>query len=238
MRRLLALLLVVLLAGCASGSRVLRGGGPTTAEVAAMPARQALRVAVAPVLDRSGASQRDPDLPEAVRDMLITELHALPGVVVLDRTALDAARAEQLMAADAVPAGTLEGADLLLLAALTDFDPDAGGGALPIPFPIGGRGGDFGLLRLGASKGVAAMDLRIVEVATGRILATTAVRGSARRFGLSMDVYVDGGDDWIELPGVLDLYANTPIARALQQMTIEAAAALARSAGLVPASPP
>ena len=239
-----------LLAGCATGAVVTRGGGESLEAAQAEPGLGGkYRVIVAPVIDKT-----DPKLensiehqldainvgnPEVahltrdgvlngIRDMLVTELFQSSRFIVLERAALDETVTEQEFAAGAragdatrIPKGDLEGADLIVLCAITAFDAGAGGAAVPIPVPLGRRG-DFGVMHVRYKRGYVAMDLRVVDARTARVLSSVAVEGRNSRLGLNFDVFLWSGNVHANLPGVLTYFQNTPVERALQQMVTAA----------------
>lgn len=251
-----------LLAGCATGAVVSRGDGPSLPAAQFEPGLHGkLRVMVGAIIDRTdagadgsldrqlealNAGRDDParltreGVLRGVHDMLVTELFASDRFIVLERAALDDVISEQVFvesarAGDAtrIPKAQLEGAELIVLGALTGFDAGVGGGALPIPVPLGDRG-DWGLLHLRFKRGHAAMDLRVIDARTGRVLSAVAVEGRHRRFGLNFDVYLRGASHRARLPGVLTYFSNTPVEKALQEMVI---AAVAHVAARAPAAP-
>ena len=118
--------------------------------------------------------------------------------------------------------------------AVTAFDAGVGGGALPIPLPLGDRG-DFGIMHLRFKRGYVAMDLRVVDARSGRVLSSVAVNGTNSRFGMDFNVHLAGSHHRVKLPKVLTYFANTPVEQALQEMVT---AAVAHVAGRVePAAP-
>lgn len=122
-----------------------------------------------------------------------------------------------------IPKGLLEGADLLVLTAITGFDAGAAGaGGFPIPLPVNSHGG-FAILNVQSKKGFASMDVRVVDAKTGRVVATAAVEGSDRDYGFSLG-YIDISSKWgdIALPNVMTLFKNTPIEQALNKMVDKA----------------
>lgn len=246
----LALLWCALLGACASNAVVTRGGGEPLQAAQAEPAQGGkYRVAVGRIIDKSGAGgersiatqverinqSRDaheglsPDgVLRGVQDMLVTELFGSGRFIVLERDGLDAVITEQEFSrsvragdATAIPRQQLEGADLIVLGAITAFDAGADGGALPIPIPLGDRG-DIGVLKLAFSRGYVAMDLRVVDARTGRVLSSVAVEGRNSRFGMDFNVHLRGRHHRVHLPGVLRYFQNTPVEKALQEMTIVA----------------
>lgn len=248
--RVLALLLGAALTGCTSNAVVTRGGGESL-QAAQSEATQGgkYRIAVGRIIDKSGASgersvttqiQRiNQDRGEAeamtedgvllgVQDMLVTELFGSEKFIVLERAGLDAVITEQEFSrsvragdATAIPDKQLEGAELIVLGAITAFDAGVEGGALPIPIPLGDRG-DFGVLKLAFSRGYVAMDLRVVDARTGRVLSSVAVEGRNSRFGMDFGVRLRGRHHSANLPGILRYFQNTPVEKALQEMTIAA----------------
>jgi curli biogenesis system outer membrane secretion channel CsgG len=253
---LLAVALALLaLGGCSSSAVVKRGGGVSLEEAMAEPAEGKYRIAVAPVIDKTGDRRRSiprqldllnverGDLerlrPEAVtsgvRDMLVTELFQSKRFIVLDRDALDQIVVEQEFQQSArvgdatrVPLGDLEGAELLVLAAITSFDAGTERKTLMIPFVFDQD--DVGVLDLGYAKGQVVMDLRIVDVRTGRVVSSVAVRGRNELVDVSLDVELHNGSFEIPLPNALRLFKNTPVEKALQEMVIAAVGHIAARA--------
>ena len=185
-----------------------------------------------------------------VRDMLVTELFNSKGFIVLERELLPAVVAEQAFAEPVVgggprfdpkttePGGALEGAQYLVAAAITAFDTGSEGGALPIPIP-GVIGSDFaalGVLNLGYKKGYVAMDLRVLDAKTGRVLRSTAVEGNNTKYGLDLAVVAAArGFGVTQLPEPIKIFKNTPIEAALQKMSVAAIEEIAK--GFVPVPP-
>ncbi len=254
--RALALAFCLLTAACAPTAEVSRGGGARVDTVRALDADARPRIAIAAVLDHTGAddslaaavastNRRLPDdagttpaqLLDVIRQMITTDLFASDRFIVLERDGLDAVLSEQVFAlatdedgsAAVTPPSSLEGADLLVVGAVTAIDPGLGGGALPIPIPIG-RDDGFGILQLRAARGYIAMDLRVVDVRTGRVLNATSVEGRHWRFGLDFTGYFDVGHDVLKLPGLVRLFRNTPLEQALQQMSTAAVDEIAAAA--------
>jgi len=259
MRRIALLTLALLLAGCVSSSAVVRGEGDAIAAVQALPENARPRIAVLPVLDRTapyGAKSldlsliltnlnrpKDQEVTKAqftagVRDMLVTELFGSKAFIVLDRDTLPQVLAEQAFADNPrfdpktiAPGGALEGAEYLVAAAITAFDTGSKGGALPIPIPavISSDAAALGVLNLGYKKGYVAMDLRVLDARTGRVLRTTAVEGNNTKVGLDLAVVVAArGLGVTQLPEVIKAFKNTPIEAALQKMSIAAVNEIAK----------
>jgi curli biogenesis system outer membrane secretion channel CsgG len=251
---LLQALLVCWLVACSNSAEVTRGDGQTITAARNEDANGVkFRVAVGQILDKSGAQatqsvvrqisllnagrdkthQIDPaSVTHGIRDMIVTELFNSGQFIVLDREDLPATMFEQDFSQSArvgdttrIPLGKLEGADLLVVGALTAFDTGTGseGGAIPIPIPLGASAKyGLGVLNIGYKRGYAAMDLRVVDVATGRVLASTAVEGKNTNWGVDFNGLFSVGGGTIPLPGLLKYFSNTPVEDALQKMVTAA----------------
>lgn len=240
----------MLLGGCASGAVVTRGEGESLFAAQAEAANGGkYRVIVAAVIDKTditsdhslrhqidvvnaartdGGALSAVSVTHGVHDMLITDLFQQGRFIVLERAALDEVVAEQEFSESArageatrIPKAQLEGADLIVLCAITAFDAGVGGGALPIPVPLGDHG-DFGVMRLRFKRGYVAMDLRVVDARSGRVLSSVAVEGRNRRFGFDFDVHLRNGYTRVDLPSALTYFQNTPVEQALQEMVTAA----------------
>jgi len=241
MRSALLFIVILLLAGC-SHQRVIQDGQNALADTQTNQRGHKLkRLAIAPLLDRTDGGKGSSitaqiglltgddsnisarDILSGMRDLLTTDLFNRGGFIMLEREGLDEVLTEQAFAADnptleTAKTPTLEGADLLLFGAVTAFDMgESGGLAFPIPIPLGDRG-DVGVLDVEMRTAYVALDLRLVDVATGRIVSTTAVEGKARKFGVGMASVFTAGGGHIKLPGLLSLFANTPIEKAMLDM--------------------
>lgn len=251
------LLAATLLTGCASTAQVIRGGGAGIEAARSIDAQSRPRIAVAAIVDRTGATESLADaiaaanghLPEdalltphdllsGVRELLTTELFVADRFIVLERAALEDVLAEQAFAVDTgaaieLPPATLEGADLIIVGAITAIDPGVDGGALPIPIPLG-RDIGFGILSVRAARGYVAMDLRVIDARTARVLNATSVEGRNWRFGIDFTGFFDIGHDVIKVPGLVRAFGNTPLEAALQQMVIAAVARIGESSDAPP----
>ena len=256
---LLSSLAVLLLCGCATTSKIVSGGdGASIAQTQSLAANALPRIAVGAIIDKTGVVSEksvtrqlvllnlqrksgDPltedGLMHGVRDMLTTALFGSSKFIVLERDSINDAMVEQEFSqsgrvgeATQIPMGQLEGAQLLVVGAITAFDAGTSGGALPIPIPLS-RNGNFGVLNVSAKRGYIAMDLRIIDVATGRVLNTTAVEGKNWNFGANFTGVFGVGGGSIALPGLLKYFSNTPVEAALQKMVTAAVDQISRQTG-------
>jgi curli biogenesis system outer membrane secretion channel CsgG len=247
------LLLALLLAGCAPSATVTKGGGATIGEAQAEHYDgPKARIAVGTIVDKTSAaplkslsfqlsritvSDSNSPVPDAngvlsgIRDMLTTALFQSNRYIVLERATLSDALVEQEFSASGkvgeasrIPMGQIEGAELLVVGALTAFNPGISGGVgFPVPIPLNKRG-DMAILDVQFRKGYAAMDLRVIDTRTARIVASVAVEGSSYKFGAAVSGIATTSSGSIRLPVILRGFTNTPAERAISEM-VDAAVA-------------
>lgn len=239
-----------LLAAC-TGSKVVRGDGQTIEQARAERSDgPKYRIAVGNIIDKTDPlkdasvvkqvialnAKRPADqqleasgITAGIHDLLVTELFNSGQFIVLERDALNVAIVEQEFSQSArvgdetrIPRGELEGAELLVVGALTAFDAGLSGAAIPIPIPLGKNFSSFGVMSLSFKRGFAALDLRIIDTATGRIVASTAVEGRNTSYGFDLQGVYGSGFGYVPLPGVLGAFSKTPVEAALQKMVTAA----------------
>lgn len=241
-----------LLAGCAPTAEVTKGGGATIGEAQAEKYDgPKARITVGRIIDKSGTGKESltyqlgllsrrggsstPDanaVMSGIRDLVTTALFQSNRFIVLERDAISDVLVEQEFSASGkvgeasrIPTGQIEGAELLVIGAITGFDAAAaGGGGFPIPIPLN-RGRDFAIIDLEVRKSSVAMDLRVIDTRTGRVVSTVAVEGSARKFGAGLSGFARtryGGT--VRIPTVLRGFTNTPVEKAISEM-VDAAVA-------------
>lgn len=243
-----ALAMLAALAGCAPTAKVTQGGQGATIAAAQAESRQGpkARITVGRIIDRTGEKgakslrsqidflrRRDrsfesinvANVTGGMRDVLTTALFNSDRFIVLERDAISDVLVEQEFSASGqvgdatrVLMGEIEGAELLVIGALTAFDAGASGGGLPIPIPLNRRG-DVAIVNLAFNRSYVAMDLRVIDVATSRIVATMAVEGDATKFGAAVSGYLrSNGGSSIRLPVLLSGFSNTPVEKAISEM--------------------
>lgn len=256
------------LAAC-SGTQIVKGGGQTIEQARAERYDgPKYRIAVGNIIDktdplkdnsiakqialinakRPADQQLEPSgITAGIRDMLVTELFNSGQFIVLEREALNSAIVEQEFSQSAragdttrIPRGELEGAELLVVGALTSFDAGLSGAAIPIPIPLSSNFSSFGVMSLSFKRGFAAMDLRVVDAATGRVVASNAVEGRNSSYGLKLQGVYGSNFGYLPLPGVLGVFAKTPVEAALQKMVTAAIGQIAeqKPSKLLPAEVP
>jgi curli biogenesis system outer membrane secretion channel CsgG len=223
--RLSALLALSLLFGCITPgptATVTSGqGSPSIAQAQAEAYNgPKARIAVSQFKDKSGSGQRwwNSQIGDGMADQLTTALFNSNRFIVLERQTLGDVLQEQDLGASgrvrqdtAAPIGKIEGAELLVVAAVTEFEGAASGGG----GGIGGIGGGLiGSIASGFKQSHMAIDLRIIDAKTSRILAATSVEGTATDVNLGglLGGYGSAGT----LVGSLGGWKNTPTEKALR----------------------
>lgn len=246
-RAILTLFAIASLSGCATSSEVTKGGGATLSEAQAEKYDgPKARITVGKIIDKSGTRKQSltyqlgvlarrsggespPDagsLMGGIRDMVTTALFQSNRYIVLERESISDVLLEQEFSAGGkvgensrIPVGQIEGAELLVIGAITGFDAAAdGGGGFPIPIPLN-NGRDIMVLDISYKKAFVSMDLRVIDTRTGRIVSTVAVEGSARKYGAGVSGFArtrHGG--MLRIPTVLRGFANTPVEKAISEM--------------------
>lgn len=175
-------------------STTVRGGaGPDigTAQQAQYNGPQA-RIAVADFQDKMKRNRYYAnEYGSGMKDMLTTALFNTNRYIVLERDHVDSVLEEQDFGASgrvkqetASAIGEIEGAELLVVAAVTGFDPAVTGAGAKVGSAFGGVLGDLaGGIAGGFSQSSIAIDVRIVDARTSRVVAATSVESKASKFG-------------------------------------------------------
>jgi len=226
-RLALALLATLLLAGCpaetGTTTNVRENSGRSIAEAQADDYNgPKARIAVARFENKTANARSwySPEIGDGMADMLTTAMVNSGRYIVLERQALDDVLGEQDLGASgrvredtAAAIGEIEGAELLVVAAVTEFEGNAGGTR------AGGGGiggGIFGALAGGSRSAHMAIDLRVVDATSSRILAATSVEGEAKDFNIGGALAGYTGS--VGLGGALSTWENTPREKALRQV--------------------
>jgi len=173
------------------------------------------------------AAKATNEIGTGLREMLTTALLNSSRFSVLERQELKAVMQEQELSVSGVAQpgsgpqrGKIKTADLIITAAVTEFEPQASGGSAG----IGGGGGIGsgilgGLLGGSLNKAHMALDIRIVDASTSEVLSATRVQGQATDVGGGVMAGFMGS--WA-LGAGLSGYANTPMEKAIRVCIIEA----------------
>ncbi len=156
-----------------------------------------------------------------LRDMLTTAMVQSKRYRVLERQNLGSLQQEMNLSnsgytdKSGIKKGGIKGADLLIMGAITGWEPGSSGGG-------GGIGGGmlgkttalFGAVRGAFKKSSMAMDIRIVDTHTSEVLAATRVEGVAKDVNLGAALGAFGGSGGMS--GGLGGYAKTPMEKAIR----------------------
>lgn len=207
---------VLCMMGCATAT-VRDTGGPdiATAQAERYDGPKA-RIAAADFEDKTVGRYYRAEYGRGMRDMLVTALFQSNRYIVLEREKLKDVLAEQdlgvsgrVRSETAAAIGEIEGAELLVTAAITEFDPGTSG----LGGGLGGlMGGTVGGVVGSFKKAHVGMDIRIVDTRTSRIVAATSVEGSASSFGAGVGLF--GGS----MGGGLGGFSKTPMEVAIRKM--------------------
>lgn len=219
-------LVVVVLAGCEGlnefmepSPRVVGGqNAPTIGQAQAIPYNgPRARIAVITFDNKAGASYGR--VGHGLADMLATELVNTNRYIVLERQELGAVTAEQdlarsgrVMPGTGAPTGQIEGAELLVMGALTAFEPNYQGGGLGAIRIHRRHPGGIGA---GIKQAYMAIDLRVVDARTSRIVAATTIEKKTTDIAAAIGGIIGGGSSRLGIG--LGGYRNTPMEKAVRQ---------------------
>ena len=171
------------------------------------------------------AAQAPGAIGDALREMLITALHNTGRFIVVERLDIRGLAAEQALSRstmarkeEAIGQGAMDVADLMVYATVSEFESQAGGGGFGIGVPLMNLP-----FNIGTSSKTAhmAIDLRVVDVGTGRVLATQRLTGSASASSTSLGLSPRVKD--MTLPVTIDTFKNTPMEQAIRTCVDQAA---------------
>lgn len=175
------------------------------------------------------------EIGTGLREMLVTALVNSSRFSVVERQVLDAVMKEQELGASGAAnqnaggaqRGMIKTADLIITAAVTEFEPNASGGGAGF-----GGGGHVasgvlgGLIGGSMNKAHMALDIRIIDASTSEVLASTRVQGQAKDWAGGFMAGFMGS--W-GLGAGLNAYANTPMEKAIRVCIIEAVKYIAQT---------
>jgi curli biogenesis system outer membrane secretion channel CsgG len=226
----LCMILVFGICGCASFDAMMQPTAQVdnTAGAPPLPPYSGPKARIAVADFDVKAAKATGQIGTGLREMLVTALINSSRYSVLERQALSAVMQEQELSASGAAQqgaggpqrGKIKTADLIITAAVTEFEPEASGGSAG----IGGGGGVGsgilgGLLGASLNKAHMALDIRIVDASTSEVLAATRVQGQATDVSGMAGLGFLGS--WA-LGAGLGGYANTPMEKAIRICIIEA----------------
>ncbi len=174
---------------------------------------------------KSKASDCDYGMAAAIGEMLSTALVNTDKFVVLASheevgelaEEIEFAQSEYAEAGQGPDKGLMESADILVTGAITSFEPNAsGGGGM-----LGGiKKKAFGSVGVSSNKAKIAMELKLIDIRTRRVLKSKTVKAESSQW--STDMAGGGFTEDIALDGAMGVYSNEPMEEAVR-------AALAKS---------
>ncbi|HOO91189.1 MAG TPA: CsgG/HfaB family protein [Syntrophales bacterium] len=159
---------------------------------------------------------------QGLRDMLTTAMVQSKRYRVLERQNLGALKQEMSLSQQGyadksgIKKGGIKGADLLIMGAITGWDPatSGAGGGLGLGGLLGKAGAVVGGIKGAFKKSSMAMDIRIVDTHTSEVLAATRVEGEAKDVNLGGFLGGFGGSGG--MVGGLGGFAKTPMEKAIR----------------------
>lgn len=215
---LAGILVVIVLAACAPTAQVTATGGPSIQEAQqeAYNGPKA-RIAVSRFTDKTGKGWWTGSIGDGMADMLATALFQTNRYIVLERQTLKDVLQEQDLAAagrvrqeTAAPIGEIEGAELLVTGAVTEFEPGARGGGAGLLGRLIPGADVVGAIAGAVKQAHIAIDLRLIDTRTSRIVAATSVEGKATDIA-GLGALVGGS-----LAGALGGWSKTPMEKAIR----------------------
>lgn len=199
--RILAMLSLAMLLGCASGGATgqsfMTPSTVTSSTPGTVRSRQVepyngpkARVAVMDFEDKSGMWGGDKSIGSGLKEQLVTALSQSGAFIILERDRMDDVLMEQELAGtgrfrDETVArmGDMEGAEFLIYAAVTEYQPDQANADLSTAYtnPTGALVST--LFDAAFKQDHVAIDIRLVDARTGRVVNATSVEGKARDLG-------------------------------------------------------
>jgi curli biogenesis system outer membrane secretion channel CsgG len=182
------------------------------------------RIAVAKFTNKTGGGWYNHGIGTGMKDQLSTALVNTGRYIVLERDNMDAIMEEQsfgqsglVKGGTAARMGQIEGAELLIVAAITEFSDNSGGTRGGVG---GGAAGLLGGVLGGVKKAHIAIDLRVIDAQSSRVLAATSVEGESTdvNLGAAVGGYFGVGG----AVGGLQSWKNTPKGKALRSVINQA----------------
>jgi curli biogenesis system outer membrane secretion channel CsgG len=210
--------------GVASPATVAPGAASSRPSVAPPLGIEPMKAAIAVGDFQVKAANAGSYVGDGLREMLLTALHNSGRFVVLERMDLKGLAAEQALSrsrmarpGEAIPEGRMEVAELMVYGAVTEFEPEVRGGGFSLGMP------NVPLtLGMQAKSAHMAVDVRLVDVASGRVLATGRILGEARatQATLGADIRSRG----VTMPATFGAFQNTPMEQAIRECVEKAIA--------------
>lgn len=234
LRRKILLAGMAVTAACFIGAAPWPAAAAATAQAIAYPAYQGPKKTLAVSrFDASGgfiARYGGWDIGGGLAAMLATELSRTNRFIIVERGDLDLLLAEKQMAQGGQTQGTsatpLLGAQTFIHGSVTEFEEQEKGGGLSLGFNSGGFAGALGGRQ---SSGSLVIDLRLIDAASGAVLATYKAKRKLKASSLALQGRTASG---FSLDA--DQFRQSSLGRAAREAIAEAAAAIVADLERVP----
>lgn len=162
------------------------------------------------------AAKAGSQIGDGLREMLVTALHNSGYFIVLERMDIKGLAAEQALSrstmarpGSAIPGAGMDVADVMVYGAVTEFESEASGSrfriGLPgVPLTMGGAN----------KKAHMAVDIRAVDVRSGRILLSRRIIGNADSSESSLGASISANGQ--AMPVSFGSFRNTPMEKAIR----------------------
>lgn len=201
-------------AGCSTARVVGSSAGPSISQ-AQQEAYNGPKPRIAVKAFEYKAARGSRDIGNGMSDMLADSLFNSGRFIVLEREHLQEVIEEQDLGASgrikketAAPIGEIEGAQLLIRGSVTQFEPNCRGGSLLI---------------VAAKQACVAINLRIVDAKSGRVVNATTVEGTSTTAGGGLIFATN------PLPIGLGAWSKTPMETAIRNAIDKAVQFIAKN---------
>ena len=162
------------------------------------------------------AAKASQQIGDGLREMFHTSLHNSGYFIVLERMDIKGLAAEQALsrsnmagAGAAVPKAQMDVADVIVYGVVSEFEPEAGGMAFGNFIPQARMS-----VKQSSRFSEMAIDVRAVDVRTGRVLVAHRIPGSAQSYSAGVGMSIGSGR--LNMPVGLEAYRNTPMEFAIR----------------------
>lgn len=196
------LILVFFIGGCASVPKNLSIIDKSQ-EKSLLPDYSGLKSSITVVDFELKAAKASSEIGLGLREMLISLLNSSKRFIIVERQ----------------PSQETKSADLIISASVIEFEPQASGGSAG----VGGGGGVNsglmgGLLGPTLSKAHMTLEIKIADVVTSEVVATSSISGRAA--DMSGDIMGGVISNW-KLGSGVDVFTNSPMEKAIRMCMIE-----------------
>ncbi len=162
------------------------------------------------------AAKANQQIGDGLREMFLTSLHQSGYFNVVERMDIQGIAAEQALSrsglgspGSAIPEGQMDVADIIVYGIVSEFEPEAGGMAFSNFLP------QMGMSVSQSTKfSEMAIDVRAVDVRTGRVLVAQRIPGTAQSYSAGLGARISAGG--LSMPVGLGAFRNTPMELAIR----------------------